>query len=58
MVAITVLSGVELPSDFVRMSRIPAASTTARTAPPAMTPVPGAAGFSITSDEAKVPRDR
>jgi hypothetical protein len=31
------------------MSLIPAASITARTGPPAMTPVPGAAGFSSTT---------
>ncbi len=36
------------PSDLDRMSLIPAASMTARTGPPAMTPVPGAAGFSNT----------
>jgi hypothetical protein len=48
-----VFSEFELPSDFVRMSRMPAASTTARTAPPAITPVPGAAGLSSTSDAAK-----
>lgn len=35
---------------------MPTASTTARTAPPAMTPVPGAAGFSSTSEAAKRPR--
>ena len=35
-VARTRLIGFELPSDLVRMSRRPAASTTARTAPPAM----------------------
>jgi hypothetical protein len=43
--AFATLIGFELPSDFVKMSRMPAASTTARTGPPAITPVPGAAGF-------------
>ncbi len=53
----TVLSAFELPSDFERMSWMPTASTTARTAPPAITPVPGAAGRSSTSDAEKRPRD-
>ena len=39
-VAATRLTGLLVPSDFVRMSRIPASSSTARTPPPAMTPVP------------------
>src|SRR3990170_4399615 len=38
-----------LPSDLVRMSLTPAISMTARTPPPAMRPVPGAAGFISTS---------
>ena len=33
------------------MSLIPAASSTCRTAPPAITPVPGAAGFNKTLEE-------
>ena len=37
------------PMDLDRMSLIPAASTTARTGPPAMTPVPGAAGLRSTT---------
>ncbi len=37
------------PSDLERMSLIPAHSTSARTGPPAMTPVPGAAGLSSTT---------
>src|SRR3979409_741773 len=41
--------GCDEPSDFDRMSLMPAASTTARTGPPAMTPVPGEAGFSMTT---------
>ena len=48
MTACTMLIGFDEPIDFDRMSLIPAASTTARTGPPAMTPVPGAAGFSST----------
>ena len=39
----------EEPMDFDRMSLIPAHSTSARTGPPAMTPVPGAAGFRSTT---------
>src|SRR5690606_31411308 len=42
------LIGLSLPSDFARMSWMPAASTTARTPAPAITPVPGAAGLSST----------
>src|SRR5215212_2553392 len=42
------LTGLLLPSDLVRMSRMPANSTTARTEPPAITPAPGAAGRIIT----------
>src|SRR2546423_2066229 len=53
MQACRVLAGLVLPSDLVKISRIPADSTMARTAPPAMTPVPGAAGLSITSEAAK-----
>src|SRR5207247_7999981 len=47
--ACTMLIGLPEPRDLERMSLIPAASTTARTGPPAMTPVPGAAGFSSTT---------
>src|SRR5215210_2233853 len=49
-VARTTLTGLLLPSDLVSTSLIPAASTTARTPPPAITPVPGAAGFSNTRE--------
>src|SRR5438876_942425 len=42
------LCGLVEPSLFVRMSRIPAHSSTARTGPPAITPVPDAAGLSST----------
>ena len=41
----TVLIGLLVPSDLVRMSLIPESSITARIAPPEITPVPGAAGF-------------
>jgi len=49
MVALAVLIRLALPSDLVRMSLIPAASTTARMLPPAMIPVPGEAGFNNTA---------
>ena len=39
----------EEPIDLERMSLMPAHSTSARTGPPAMTPVPGAAGLSNTT---------
>ncbi len=39
------LCGLVEPRLFVRISEIPAHSMIARTAPPAMTPAPGAAGF-------------
>src|SRR5437899_5331564 len=42
------LCGLVEPRLFVRMSRIPAHSSTARTGPPAITPVPDAAGLSST----------
>src|SRR3954447_9422152 len=47
-VARTTLCGLADPSDFVMMFVTPAASTTARTAAPAMIPVPSGAGFSRT----------
>ena len=43
----TVLIGLFVPWDLVRMSLIPAVSMTARMAPPEITPVPGAAGLSM-----------
>src|SRR5688572_9928903 len=52
-VARTTLTGLLEPSDFDRMSRMPAASTTARTEPPAMTPVPCEAGLSSTLEAPK-----
>ena len=47
-VARVTLTGLLEPSDLERMSRTPAASTTARTELPAMTPVPCEAGFRST----------
>ena len=47
-VARTTLCALSDPSDFVTMFVTPADSTTARTAPPAMIPVPSGAGFSST----------
>src|SRR3954471_18542303 len=47
-VAFTRLIGFCDPSDFDSTSRIPASSSTARTPPPAMTPVPSEAGFRKT----------
>src|SRR5215468_117330 len=44
-VALITLCGFELPIDFVRIFDTPAACMTARTAPPAMIPVPSWAGF-------------
>ena len=44
----TTLIALEVPSDFASTSVMPAHSSTARTAPPAITPVPGAAGLSTT----------
>ena len=48
MTALTMLWGLFDPTDLARISRIPADSITARTAPPAITPVPGDAGLRIT----------
>ena len=47
-VAFTRLIGFWVPSDFDSTSRMPASSSTARTPPPAMTPVPSEAGFRNT----------
>src|SRR5688572_4762362 len=55
IVARTTLCGFADPSDFVMMFAIPAASTTARTAPPAMMPVPSGAGFRSTLPAPKLP---
>ena len=48
IVARTMLCGLVEPRLLVRMSVMPAHSSTARTGPPAMTPVPVAAGLSST----------
>src|SRR5690348_13333156 len=55
MVALTRLIGFCEPSDLDRMSWIPASSSTARTPPPAITPVPGEAGLRKTRPEPKIP---
>ena len=47
-VAFTRLCGFDDPRDLVRISWIPTASQIARTGPPAITPVPGEAGFKST----------
>src|SRR3954447_19488672 len=54
-VARTTLCGLADPSDFVMMFVTPAASTTARTAAPAMIPVPSGAGFSNTLPAPNLP---
>ena len=48
MVALTRLIGFWVPMLLESTSRIPASSRTARTAPPAITPVPGLAGRRTT----------
>src|SRR5215204_4002788 len=55
IVALTRLIGFCEPSDFDRMSWIPASSSTARTPPPAITPVPGEAGLRKTRPEPNTP---
>src|SRR6185295_671871 len=57
-VARTTLWALAEPSDLVTMLAIPAASTTARTAPPAMIPVPSGAGLRSTDPAPKVPTIR
>src|SRR5450631_525494 len=54
-VAWTTLMALSEPSDLDSTSLIPAHSSTARTGPPAMTPVPGAAGRSRTTPAAASP---
>ena len=46
--ALTMLMLFFVPRDLLKISVTPTASITARTGPPAITPVPGAAGLSIT----------
>ena len=55
IVAFTRLMGFWEPSDFDSTSRMPASSSTARTPPPAMTPVPSLAGLSSTRAEPCTP---
>src|SRR5690349_18679666 len=54
-VARTTLCGFADPSDLVSTFWIPADSTTARTAPPAIRPVPSGAGLSSTLPEPNLP---
>src|SRR6478609_1040847 len=54
-VAWTMLMALLDPSDLLRTSWMPAHSSTARTGPPAMTPVPGDAGRSMTTPAAASP---
>src|SRR3984885_2714436 len=54
-VACTTLIGLDEPSERDSTSWMPAHSSTARTGPPAMTPVPGLAGFSSTTPAAASP---
>src|SRR6476659_9490705 len=54
-VACTMLIWLDDPSDLLSTSWMPAHSSTARTGPPAITPVPGAAGRSITTPAAFSP---
>src|SRR6476646_4647756 len=54
-VALMTLCGLVVPIDFVSTFCTPADVMTARTAPPAMTPVPSGAGFSRTMPEPNRP---
>src|SRR5579884_3854512 len=54
-VACTMLIGLDEPSDLLSTSWIPAHSSTARTGPPAITPVPALAGLSSTTPAAASP---
>src|SRR6185369_16797518 len=54
-VALITLCGLVVPIDFVSTFWMPAEVMTARTAPPAITPVPSGAGFSNTRPEPNVP---
>ena len=49
------LIGVLDPNAFDKISEIPASSSTARTGPPAITPVPAAAGLNKTLPAPNVP---
>src|SRR5262249_17494335 len=54
-VALITLCGLVVPIDLVRTFCTPADVITARTAPPAITPVPSGAGLSSTRPEPNVP---
>src|SRR6188508_3875960 len=56
-VAFTTLCGLEDPFDFANTLCTPALSNTARIAPPAITPVPGEAGFNNTNPPPNFPID-
>ena len=49
IVAPAAFNGALEPNDLLKMFSIPASSNTARTEPPAITPVPSEAGFKTTS---------
>src|ERR1700676_3956375 len=55
-VAFTTLCGLCVPIDFVSTLGIPTACMTARTGPPAITPVPSLAGFNNTNPLPKRPK--
>src|ERR1700722_12589597 len=57
-VALITLCGLVVPMDFVSTFCTPAEVITARTAPPAITPVPSGAGFSNTLPEPYFPSTR
>ena len=54
-VALTMLCGLRLPSDFATTSPMPSVSNTARSGPPAMMPVPATAVRSTTLPAPKRP---
>ena len=58
MVAFTTLCGLCEPIDLVSTLGIPTAWMTARTGPPAMTPVPSGAGFNSTMPAAETAQHR
>ena len=58
MVARATLMWLDEPSDLQSTSWMPASSRMARAAPPAMTPVPGAAGLSSTRPAPMLADDR
>ena len=56
IVALATLMWLDEPSDLAKTSLMPASSRMARAAPPAITPVPGAAGLSSTRPAPISPR--